>query len=287
MMLLFHLLIGQMLKEKYSHIFWTPCAAHCIDLILEDIFKEINMLKEAHKKSLRITSYIYNRSGLVTMMRKFTKKELLRPAKTRFATAFITMSRLYEVRTQLREMFTSEEWVRSKWEKEIEGRQISGYLLGTELWKSIIFSIKVAEPLVNVLKLVDGEQKAAMGYIYEAMDRAKERIAANFNNRTELYKKVFKLIDARWDNQLHQPLHAAGHYLNPIFFYKDDFDPQGEIFDGLMFCISKMYSNEKDRDEITKNLEQYKHEEGLFGRTWAKKNRTTKSPGNIVAFFLK
>ena len=31
----------------------------------------------------------------------------------------------------------------------------------------------ISEPLVKVLRLVDGE-KPAMGYLYEAMDRAKE-----------------------------------------------------------------------------------------------------------------
>lgn len=32
-------------------------------------------------------------------------------------------------------------------------------------------------PLVGVLKLVDGNKKPAIGYIYEVMDRAKEAIA--------------------------------------------------------------------------------------------------------------
>ena len=33
----------------------------------------------------------------------------------------------------------------------------------------------VSEPLVKVLRLIDGD-KPAMGYLYEAMDRAKETI---------------------------------------------------------------------------------------------------------------
>ena len=31
---------GQLLMQARKHLFWTPCAAHCIDLILEDISKE-------------------------------------------------------------------------------------------------------------------------------------------------------------------------------------------------------------------------------------------------------
>eukprot|EP00253_Pinus_taeda_P014640 PITA_14640 len=30
---------GKMLMERYPNLFWTPCAAHCIDLMLEDIGK--------------------------------------------------------------------------------------------------------------------------------------------------------------------------------------------------------------------------------------------------------
>jgi len=31
---------GNMLKGVFPHIFWTPCAAHCINLMFGDIFKE-------------------------------------------------------------------------------------------------------------------------------------------------------------------------------------------------------------------------------------------------------
>jgi hypothetical protein len=32
-----YVLAGKMLESKYKTIFWTPCVAHCIDLMLEDI----------------------------------------------------------------------------------------------------------------------------------------------------------------------------------------------------------------------------------------------------------
>ena len=35
----------QLLMEKRKSLFWTPCAAHCIDLILEDFKKKL----EVHK----------------------------------------------------------------------------------------------------------------------------------------------------------------------------------------------------------------------------------------------
>ena len=36
---------GRMLMERHHTLFWTPCAAHCIDLMLEDMGK-IHFIKE-------------------------------------------------------------------------------------------------------------------------------------------------------------------------------------------------------------------------------------------------
>ncbi|KAF8402529.1 hypothetical protein HHK36_010614 [Tetracentron sinense] len=49
-------------------------------------------------------------------------------------------------------------------------------VLSTTFWNNIIYAMKITAPLVRVLRLVDGEKKPPMGYIYEAMDRAKEVI---------------------------------------------------------------------------------------------------------------
>ena len=34
-----YVLAGKLLEENHLAIFWTPCVAHCIDLMLEDIGK--------------------------------------------------------------------------------------------------------------------------------------------------------------------------------------------------------------------------------------------------------
>ncbi|KAK8942544.1 hypothetical protein KSP39_PZI009067 [Platanthera zijinensis] len=47
---------GQMLMEKRKHLYWTPCAAHCIDLILEDFEKKIELHKSTIAKGRKITT---------------------------------------------------------------------------------------------------------------------------------------------------------------------------------------------------------------------------------------
>ena len=50
-----------------------------------------------------------------------------------------------------------------------------------------------------------------MGYIYELMDSAKEKIAFNCGGVERKYDPIWKKIDTRWTPQLHRPLHAAGY----------------------------------------------------------------------------
>jgi hypothetical protein len=49
---------GRFLMERNRSLFWTPCAAHCIDLMLEDMGK---------------TSFIYNHIWVLSLMRRHTK----------------------------------------------------------------------------------------------------------------------------------------------------------------------------------------------------------------------
>lgn len=58
-----------------------------------------------------------------------------------------------------------------------------------------------------------------MGYNYKATDRAKETIERAFCEVRKQYEKVFGIIDARWTDQLHCPLHTASHIMNPGLFY--------------------------------------------------------------------
>lgn len=86
---------------------------------------------------------------------------------------------------------------------------------------------------MRVLRLVDSE-KPSMGYVYEAMDKAKEAISAFFGYQRSRFQYIWDMVDRRWNTQLHKPLHGAGIYLNPKFFYADNFDPlNGEINAGI------------------------------------------------------
>lgn len=199
--------------EKRKHLYWTPCAAHTIDLMLEDIAK-VDKVADGLVLGKKITSFIYNSARLVNLMKaKFTEgRELLRPGITRFCTEYIAMESLYRYRKNLKQLFVSDEWhdveksVCPTKAKRAEAKEVVDIVLQKDSWKKIEFAVQVMEPLAKVLKLVDQDKKPTMPILYEAIDRAKLAL----QNSVKHYKTFWKIIDNRWDNQLHQDIHAAG-----------------------------------------------------------------------------
>ncbi|MBA0860800.1 hypothetical protein Goshw_021378 [Gossypium schwendimanii] len=131
------------------------------------------VLDEAKK----VTCFIYNHIWTIDLMKKYTQgKQILRPALTRFSTHFI---QLEEIKGKSKE-FKESKWGLMKpkklfWEK-IFGKKANGL-------------IKVYEPLVKVLRLMDGDKKPTMGFIYEAINRAKQAIQQDCQYFTE-YEKI-------------------------------------------------------------------------------------------------
>ena len=205
---------GKLLEEKHPTIWWTPCAAHCLDLMLEDIGK-IEWVKKCVEQAKCITRYIYNHTWVLNLMRKNTGgKELVRSAITRFATNFLTLQSLIQQKANLRKMFSCDEWNASQWSKRLESKDIVDKVFEKTFWKKAEEIVLFSEPLVKVLRMVDGD-KPAMGFIYEAMDQAKEAIKEAYGDKRQKYLPLWRIIDERWNRQLHRPLHAAGYYLNP------------------------------------------------------------------------
>lgn len=247
--------------------------------MLEDIGK-ISRIKKAIGRGQFLVGFIYNHTLALNMMRKFTSMmELVRSGVTRFATTFLTLQRLYKQKNNLRRMFTSEEWLTTNIAKERKGKRATEIVLMTIFWSDVIYALKAMGPLVKVLRLVDNERKPAMGYIYESMDRAKEAIEKSFNHVQDKYRDIFEIIDRRWECQLHHPLHAAGHFLNPQHFYNDpNVDKDPEVSSGLYICIDRLCLSAEDIDKALSQVAIYRRAEGMFRIASAIRQRSTMAP---------
>ncbi|RZB46987.1 hypothetical protein D0Y65_050860 [Glycine soja] len=271
---------GEFFMHTWPHMYWTPCATYCIDLILEDLEKHLKVHEVTIKKGRKITTYIYGRTMLISMLKKYTNgRDLVRPGMTRFATAYLTLVCLHEMKASLMRLFSSEEWKKSKFGTSQEGRKVEDSVLDNRFWKNVSICLKVAAPLMVVHRLVDSDQQPAMGFIYVEMDRANERIKSNFNNVKKNYELVWEIIDKRWENQLYRPLHAATYYLNPQLHFEDDFKKDnGEVKEGLFICMMRLVKDVGVRNKINGQLLEFHFAKGLFSMENAINSRKTMPP---------
>jgi hypothetical protein len=108
-----------------------------------------------------------------------------------------------------------------------------------------------------------------MGYLYEAMDRAKEAIWAYYvgkgSHGFHRHMLLWDLIDTRWTEMLHRPIHTTTAFLNPAFSCKCNFDFNGEVMEGLHTCLQKIVPNVVIHLDINREIEMYRDGTGLFG----------------------
>ncbi|XP_031101880.1 uncharacterized protein LOC116005784 [Ipomoea triloba] len=63
--------VGRLLEERIPSLFWTPCVAHCLDLMLDDIGK-LAKFEQKVESSRHITTFIYRHGRILSAMREFT-----------------------------------------------------------------------------------------------------------------------------------------------------------------------------------------------------------------------
>ncbi|PWZ16164.1 hypothetical protein Zm00014a_009341 [Zea mays] len=133
-------------------------------------------------------------------------------------------------------------------------------------------AINFFEPLANVLRRMDSDVPA-MGFFHGCMLEAKKEIATRFNNNESKYRAAWDIIDKRWDNKLKTPLHLAGYYLNPYFYYpnKSSIELDGSFRAAVISCIPKMFDDEDTQDGIIEELSIYQDQQGAFGHDIAVK----------------
>ena len=174
--------VVDLLMQKRKKLYWTPCAAHCIDLMLEDFEKKISLHQETISNGKKIIAYIYSRTSLICLLHKHTEGvDLIRPANTHFATSYLTLGCLNENKKSLIRMFTSKEWQSSQCVKTRDGRLVENLVLNKGFWSNILNCLRGAFSLIKVLCMVDSYEKTVMGFIYEEMDLAKEKIQSLFH----------------------------------------------------------------------------------------------------------
>nr|GEU77047.1 zf-BED domain-containing protein [Tanacetum cinerariifolium] len=167
-----------------------------------------------------------------------------------------------------------------QFESDERTNQIDTFVSKKPKVQSTLNKIYKKEERDKVLRMVDSDLTPAMGFIYQAIKKAKKEIISNYKDVQSRYGPIINIIDERWDNQLNRPLHVAGYFLNPRMQYSPDF--QGDLATvkaNLYTCINKMYGNEDLANEIDCQLDLFKNRKGhLFNLNIARLSVDKKSP---------
>ncbi|XP_019238143.1 PREDICTED: uncharacterized protein LOC109218243 isoform X2 [Nicotiana attenuata] len=274
-----YVIAGKRLTDAYPTLFWTPCAAHSVDLMLEDI-KGLEWINTIMEQAKSISRFIYNNNILLSMMRKFTfGVDLVDLGVTRSATDFLTLKRMVNIKHNLQSMVTSVEWMESPHSKKPEGFAVLDYISNQSFWSTCSLITRLTDPILRLLRIVCSEERPAMAYVYAGLYRAKETIKSELVNKKD-YLVYWNIIDHRWEPLQRHPLHAAGFYLNPKFFYTTEEELGLHIRSLLYDCIEKLVPDPKIQDKIGKETTSYHNGAGDFGRKMAVRARDSLFPAD-------
>ncbi|CAN6248725.1 unnamed protein product [Urochloa humidicola] len=276
---------GRILMERIPTLFWSPCAAHCLDLMLEDIGK-LQPFKKTIARARSITTFIYRHGRILSLMREKTGgSDLVRPAATRFATSFLTLKSLHKHKDALKALFHTEEWSANKLSKTTAGDNVHKLVFSIEFWNSVEDCLRASAPLLIVLRVVDGDERPAMPEVTALMNHAKEKIKLSFAITTKkpLLDKILKIIEKRWEKQMDHPLYGAALYLNPGKLHpliRDNKDEiVGQLRGSFLDVLGKMVEDEELRDKIDAQSLDYEALRGdAFSNKMAKQNLEKLSP---------
>eukprot|EP01018_Ginkgo_biloba_P019449 Gb_16595 [translate_table: standard] len=99
---------GKMIMARFNTIYWIPCAAHCMDLLLHDLGK-LPWVNEVIRRGKLIINFVVNHHLTLSIYRKHATKELLRSCNTRFSTYYITLNIVVKEKASLRLTMCSNE----------------------------------------------------------------------------------------------------------------------------------------------------------------------------------
>ena len=166
--------------------------------------------------------FITNHSNAHGIFRTHSKLELLKRAKTRFATYYLTFRHLLKVREALASMVSSDSWqvlkdkATSASERH-EFQEVEDIVPDGQFWVSVKYVLQFTKPIYNMIQFQDIDQPV-IGKVYDQMDSMLGQIKDIVPPKDAiLYDHIHKHVIKRWDN-LNVPLHALAYVLAPKYY---------------------------------------------------------------------
>ncbi|KAF7831981.1 uncharacterized protein G2W53_014314 [Senna tora] len=138
-------------------------------------------------------------------------------------------------------------------------------------WKNCATIVELTEPQIRVLRILDSEEKPAMGFLYAAFHKAREEMIKRFQRRKKVIEPYLNIIDRRWDKQLYKNLLAVGFWFNPSYHYDtNEMEKHKSAISGILDVIERYAHNDRALEEkLNEGVTIFRNAEGDFGRRLA------------------
>lgn len=267
------------IQQNYGTIFVSPCASQCLNSILEE-FSKVDWVSRCILQAQAISKFIYNSSSILDLMKNFTGgQEIIKTGVTKYVSNFLSLQCILKQRFRLKHMFNSPEFsTNSAYANKPQSAICIGILDDNDFWRAVEECVAVSEPFLKVMREVSGG-KPAMGFIYELMTRAKESIRTYYIMDEIKCKTFLDIVDKKWQNHLHSPLHSAAAFLNPSIQYNPEIKFLGSIKEDFFRVLEKLLPTPELRRDITNQILLFTRATGMFGCNLAKEAIDSVSPG--------
>ena len=154
-----------------------------------------------------------------------------------------------------------------------KGKEAIATILSPAFWKDVKLMLAVFEPLVKVLRLVDGDVKPSMGFLYGELLKAKREVKEAFGNVESRFKDVMAVIEKKMNGRLDSPLHLTAFLLNPHYSFANPsiFD-EPKMNEAFISCVEQFYYHDEEKQEQAANFElkKFQNREGPFSKKLAR-----------------
>lgn len=271
--------VANHILQNYTTIFVSPCASQCLNLILEE-FSKVDWVNRCFQQAQTISKFIYNNASMLDLMKRFTGgQDLIRTGITKSVSSFLSLQTILKQRSRLKHMFNSPEFcTNSSYANKTQSISCISIIEDNDFWRAAEESVAISEPFLKVLREVSGG-KPAVGSIYELMTRAKESIRTYYIMDENKCKIFLDIVDRKWRDQLHSPLHAAAAFLNPSIQYNPEIKFLTSIKEDFFKVLEKLLPSPEMRRDITNQIFTFTKATGMFGCSLAMEARDVVSPG--------
>lgn len=278
--------ISNHILQIYATIFVSPCASQCLNMILEE-FSKVDWVNQCISQAQVISKFVYNNSPVLDLMRKLTgRQDIIRSGVTRPVSNFLSLQSMMKQKARLKHMFNSPEYTTNP--NKPQSMSCVNILEDNDFWRAVEESVAISEPILKVLREVSCG-KPAVGSIYELMSKAKESIRTYYIMDENKHKVFSDIVDTKWCDHLHSPLHAAAAFLNPSIQYNPEIKFLSSLKEDFFKVLEKLLPTSDLRRDITNQIFTFTRAKGMFGCNLAMEARDSVSPGmdNTFIFFFE